>query len=629
MKVRPLYAVLIVATVLAGIGVSVGAIRTLFRNPVDELEVGLGTPSPQRKAQPRRPKPAPRDSSYVGSDACRKCHAGHSESFASHPMSRSACLIPGGPVVEDYALSPFFELPKASGFQCRIRYLAEDRNSKVVHAEETRTEDGELVARIEAPIRFAIGSGQRGRSYAISRDGRLFMSPLTWYSQRQIWDLSPGYITNNLHFDRRIVDACVHCHTGRTSPVPDHPNQFAEPVLIEESIGCERCHGPGQKHVEYHESGAQGADPMLDLTKLEPRRRDALCLQCHLAGEERLTRYGRTDYDFRPGDQLEDIWAVFVQAETVDETKSMEAVSQSEQMISSRCYTASEGKFGCISCHDPHSSPDRTSRISFYRDRCAACHEEERNGCSVALTRRTEKAENSCIECHMPSIEANDVPHTSQTDHRVLKDPAKHRNLAPAAARLDWFNRGEEFLPAEERNRAIGIVTSRAAEKNDDATLANDAIPLLRDWVDRVPDDLPAVEALAAAMGMQRDIAGAVALLESGLTFREHDEALLRRLLLLYHEAEDYKQAESVARRLIAVNPYDYEYHGRLAHLLGMRGDYEAAIRHAKESLKLRPVNDQIYGWLVEVYEKLGRKEEAREAKRLFDLFSPVSYKPK
>jgi hypothetical protein len=42
-------------------------------------------------------------------------------------------------------------------------------------------------------ILFGIGSGEHGTSYVVARGDLLFLAPLSYYSQKGLWDLSPGY----------------------------------------------------------------------------------------------------------------------------------------------------------------------------------------------------------------------------------------------------------------------------------------------------------------------------------------------------------------------------------------------------------------------------------------------------
>ena len=37
-----------------------------------------------------------------------------------------------------------------------------------------------------------IGSGRRGRSYLFATDGFLFESPVNWYADEHVWDMTPA-----------------------------------------------------------------------------------------------------------------------------------------------------------------------------------------------------------------------------------------------------------------------------------------------------------------------------------------------------------------------------------------------------------------------------------------------------
>ena len=95
-----------------------------------------------------------------------------------------------------------------------------------------------------------------------------------------------------------------------------------------------------------------------------------------------------------------------------------DAVGHVEQMAQSRCFAASNGRLGCISCHDPHRLPAPNSKIAHYRERCLKCHAKK--GCALPLAQRESRGqEEDCIECHMPRPTITNVPHTAATDHRI------------------------------------------------------------------------------------------------------------------------------------------------------------------------------------------------------------------
>ena len=109
----------------------------------------------------------------------------------------------------------------------------------------------EASAEIEAEVRFALGSGTRGISFLIERDGFLFQSPIAWFAQKRRWDISPGYgeFSARPNFERAIQPDCLFCHANQFRAVAGTLNRYEKPIFQGHAIGCERCHGPGELHV--------------------------------------------------------------------------------------------------------------------------------------------------------------------------------------------------------------------------------------------------------------------------------------------------------------------------------------------------------------------------------------------
>ncbi|MCA9023246.1 MAG: hypothetical protein KDA74_24025, partial [Planctomycetaceae bacterium] len=362
--------------------------------------------------------PAPSTAGYVGSQACKECHAEICTTYQTHPMSFSSQTVPGDLTFEDYQDKTSFQSPLT------YKYEVEKKNGKVSHHEQRITPQNELIYDKAELIDFAIGSGKRGRSYVINHDGLLFMSPISWYTGKQRWDLSPGYQPgHHKQFERRLIDGCIQCHIGSVSRTEGIKDRFDPAPFKETAIGCERCHGPGEPHIQWHLASGekQGPDPIVNPVDLSPAARDAVCYQCRLTGERRILRYGRSDFDFRPGNLIEDFWIVFQEGNRITATGDTQAVSQVEQMHESQCYQKSAGRMGCISCHDPHQFPAETARVQYFETRCLKCHGETANECARPAD-SPEQANESCISCHMPKRPAFSVPHTSLTDHRIIRD---------------------------------------------------------------------------------------------------------------------------------------------------------------------------------------------------------------
>ncbi len=121
-----------------------------------------------------------------------------------------------------------------------------------IHKARRQRSDGSRFAEVEAEVRYALGSGTRGITYLIERDGFLFQSPIAWFAQQRRWDISPGYgeFGARPNFERPILPDCLACHANQFRPVAGTLNRYETPIFQGHAIGCERCHGPGALHVK-------------------------------------------------------------------------------------------------------------------------------------------------------------------------------------------------------------------------------------------------------------------------------------------------------------------------------------------------------------------------------------------
>src|SRR5262245_7395622 len=469
------------------------------------------------------------DVRYVGDAACARCHGTIAKKFLLHPMGRSLAPVDAAAT----ATQPLTPPTIRSFDRDNLRYSVERRGNRTFHKEALRDAAGKSLDAIEAEIAYVLGSGTRGRSYLINRDGFLFQSPISWYTQERKWDLSPNYAKQNQHFERPINSECLACHSNYADAVENTINRFREPIFRGYAIGCERCHGPGELHVKLHEANPnwEGADDhtIVNPRKLDAPERESVCQQCHLQGQTRILQAGRGQFDFRPGLPLHLFWSVFVPP---PDAANQKAVSQVEQMYSSRCFRASKGKrleMGCISCHDPHEEPTVEQRINYYRDRCLSCHQKKE--CSLPLVQRREKSkEDSCIACHMPRIGNIDIAHTALTDHRILRRQIPDDGLtAPGARGSPLVHFHADLVAADDPGiaRDFGIALTEFAVNNGQMQLAPAALSRLDPAVKRWPEDLPALNARAFALGMSNRKLEGLATFEEVLRIAPDREATL------------------------------------------------------------------------------------------------------
>jgi Tfp pilus assembly protein PilF len=528
-------------------------------------------------------------------------------------MGRSLALTSEAAPVESYDLAAGNPFEK-EGFQ----FLIERRDGHVFHRDLRRDANGDTVAVFAAKVQFAVGSGRRGRTYLINRDGYLFQSPISWYSQPRTWDLTPGFQVRE-QFERPVEPSCLFCHCNQVEPVPNTINRYRPPIFRGQAIGCERCHGPGDLHVKTQERGEDARNTIVNPGRLEPALRDAVCQQCHLQGESRVVRRGRQLFDFRPGLPLHLFLSVFVRRDEFADGQS--SGSHTEQIYRSRCFRESRGRLGCISCHDPHALPDAGQRVAYYRRRCLACHTEQSCGMPASV-RLAKIPTDDCVRCHMPPT-GSKIVHRAVTDHRIrrrleLDHPLEDtsRLLRPGETPLVHFHRDQVSRPDEEISRDLGLALTELGRTYPQLVSRVNpiALPLLETAVQAAPEDVLAWEAKGFALWQLDRRAEALTAFRAALALAPQRELTLTYLGVLAAILERREEAVSYWQRALAVNPWCSQYHYRLASLLAESQQWQKALDEDEKAIELNPAADEMRLLRIACLFKAGEAEEARSA---------------
>lgn len=566
----------------------------------------IGAPTPDPRLEYHGPfKNIHPSVAYAGSQQCAPCHQQIADVYAKHPMGRALAPVAAATPLEKYtagARNPF----EADG----VRFFIDRRGTEVWHRLVEAGGDRPSVYTIESQVHYAIGSGARGRSYLTDRDGYLFQTPISWYTQKQIWDKSPGFQPEGFA-GRPVGGFCLFCHADHANYREGSLNHFERPIFTGHAIGCERCHGPGALHVQ-----TSHPDDIVDPKRLSPALRDAVCEQCHLEGLTRVVRRGRGMYDFRPGLALDTCWRVFVP--TASPASTAEAVTHVEQMHQSRCYQASQGpkQMGCVSCHDPHRAVDAAERVSWYRGRCLECHRS--HGCTVAEpVRRRQQADDSCIACHMPRYLTVDVAHNASTDHRVVR---RRRPVEPHPHQLGRFppitsfHGGPAYSEDAEMARDLGLALGRlfTDQVASAKSYGPQAIELLEEALTRDPEDVMAWYFKAYTLMELGRTEEALAAVRSALLRQPDNEACLLLAGALVQKQGAATEALGYWRKLCEINPWVPVYRSNLVQLLAHLGQWDEAARQCQDWLRLDPTSvGARMAWVSCLLHK-GRKEDAR-----------------
>jgi tetratricopeptide (TPR) repeat protein len=387
--------------------------------------------------------------------------------------------------------------------------------------------------------------------------------------------MSPGYESSKTpDFDRPVTPDCLVCHSGRALPVPGTFNTYQKPPFEAEAIGCERCHGPLESHLHNPLPGS-----IVNPANLPPRARDSVCEQCHLNGE-RIPNPGKQLSDFRPGQDLEEVYTVYVSAASRDPSRPnpLKVVSQVHQLALSTCARKSQGKLWCGTCHDPHLQP--ADPKTYFRDRCLSCH-------GVALLKSHSKPSDDCIRCHMPLRPVTDGAHTVFTDHRISRRPLPQSDTAGSEeppALVAWHD-----PPATLAQRNLGLADVRVGVRRELPPLVSQGFQLLYACCSDLPDDPPVLTGIGNALLAAGQTAFAVAVFERAIQIEPENALNYLHAGLAEKALHDKEKAVDYLEKAVQLDPLLEQSYLELAKLYAESHDARMLQRTNERYLKAFP----------------------------------------
>jgi hypothetical protein len=374
---------------------------------------------------------------YVGIETCKSCHLDKFETFIQTGMGMSFDSA------SIHKSSANFTNPKAVYDSFLNLYYLPYLKNNVFYLKEYRMENKDTVYSRTEKINYIVGSGHHTNSHMVAENGYVFQAPITFYTQKGKWDLPPGYENgNNSRFNRKIGLECMSCHNAMPQLVEGSENQYNE---LPHGINCERCHGPGQLHVQEMKKGnTVDINKKVDYTIVNPgklswQRQIDVCQRCHLQGNAVL-KPNKSFTSFKPGMVLSETFDQF--SPEYEDGEDFVMAAHAERFQKSKCFISSNKNnlnsentklaFTCISCHNPHVSVRKTNTIQFNKT-CISCHQEKK--CTETIANRSKQKDN-CVACHMPISGTADIPHVSVHDHYIrmpsklpVKKPSKLKGL--------------------------------------------------------------------------------------------------------------------------------------------------------------------------------------------------------
>ena len=551
---------------------------------------------------------------YVDPQLCQPCHSDIHDSYRKVAMGRSFYRPSVGNVIEDYSVNNHFYHELSDR-----HYRMVQRGGRFYQRRYQLDAQGREHNVFELEVTHIIGSGNHARSYLnLDGSGVLRELPVSWYSQEQRWAMSPGYDrSDHEDFSRQVSHACMFCHNAYP-PLPEPSDHFGLgsrfPRELPSGIDCQRCHGPGTRHLELASSGrAEVADirrAIVNPVRLGPEREMEVCMQCHLpvatAGPH-IQRFGRSIYSYRPGERLADYIVHFdlVDPETRELSERFEVDSSSYRLRRSPCFIRSQGKMTCTTCHDPHHAPRGEEAVRHFRERCLSCHSQVSEGV------HPQPAKSDCVSCHMPQRRTEDAVHVAMTDHLIRRHPAQRDLLAPL--KEDHSPKPDEvvlhhpdLVPASEREIYLGLGQIRSP------------VHLIR-GVDRLKLALPQWQGSSPEpylrLALTQVKAGSLgqALINLRRALEADPDLVLSRFQLgeVLREQGKPEEAAEQYRHALRLDPNHAEAHNALGLILKEGQQTEPALEHFRRALRSDPLSYDAHANSGTIHLQQGKAEEA------------------
>lgn len=378
---------------------------------------------------------------YVGKQTCMLCHQNIYNHFIQTGMGKS------WKYATKQNSSAYFDHSYVYDKFNDFHYTAFLKNDSI-YIKEYRFNKTDTIFMMVKKIDYIVGSGQHTNSHLYSINGYLYQAPMTFYTQKKIWDLPPGFEDgHNTRFFRKIGLECITCHNAYPDFVNGSENKY---TFIPTGIDCERCHGPGSVHVNKIRRGdITDTSKYIDYSIVNPAklpidRQFDICMRCHLQGNAVLVNNANF-FDFKPGMVLSQYIQVFLPRYS-DSKDNFIMASHADRLKQSQCFVQSLKKASlqntlkpyknaltCVTCHNPHISVTQTKSEKFI-SACLNCHQLDGTNskfCTlkevVMVSQKKDWTKANCISCHMPVSGSKDIPHVTIHDH-FIRVPDKQKN---------------------------------------------------------------------------------------------------------------------------------------------------------------------------------------------------------
>ena len=571
-------------------------------------------------------QPRPGGDAYVNPSLCAKCHAAIAANYHRGGMGRSFHRADPADTTE----KPFYHAASDTYFAMI------ERGGRLFQRRWQIGFDGRETNIDEKQAEFTMGSGNHSRTYLhLTTRGTLQELPLSWYSEKGgSWAMAPGFDRPDYPGSTRVVTyECMFCHNAYPAIGAGREEAGATPEFLQplpEGIDCQRCHGPGLRHVQAaSKAGTTAAGMRASIVNprgLTAERELEICLQCHLetttvALPHAMRRFDRAPFSYIPGEPLGNFHLTFDRVGGMGEV--FEVASAGYRFRESQCFVKSQGKLRCTTCHDPHDIPRGDAAAAHYNQVCRNCHQNTMQRPAAG----SHTSGGNCVNCHMPKRRTDDAVHIVMTDHFIRRvQPAGDGLAAKPEVRESAANRyrGEvvPYYPAKiggtEAESSLYLAVAQVREQSN----LESGLPRLEALLERYHPREPGYFVdLAQGLSVAGQTAKAAAYLKQAAQLAPGSAIVLRKLGSAQMEAGQLAGAEATLRSAVARAPMDAGAWGILGQVLSREGRAPDAIAAFRQGIAADPELPELHAALAPLLLGSGARAAAegefREAVRI------------
>ena len=216
---------------------------------------GSGSENPSKQIN----NPANKITQYVGSEQCQTCHIPEHQDWSASDHHKAMMTMEPSHVLGNFSAAPL-------GHHGQQTHFSDQASGYQISTDQQTSSAATL------DLAYTFGVFPLQQYLTALPDGRLQSLPFAWDSRAdtaggQRWfhlydneNIIPGDVLHWRSPSHNANHMCIECHTTNFAKNYDTKTNTYQSSWKEIGVGCESCHGPGSKHIEWTQSPDKKTD---------------------------------------------------------------------------------------------------------------------------------------------------------------------------------------------------------------------------------------------------------------------------------------------------------------------------------------------------------------------------------